>query len=193
VIVLRLEDLAACGAHQQGHFRLSSGLHSGDYMQCARFLARPSRAEAAGRQLAETLTAADIRPEIVIGPALGGIVIAHEVARALSTPSIFTERSQGTMALRRGFALAAGQGVVIVEDVVTTGRSTREVVSIVEEEGARVLAVGSIVNRAGRPGPFDAIPFYPLLDVDFETWQANDCPLCARGVPITRPGSRPVD
>jgi orotate phosphoribosyltransferase len=190
--VLHLEDLTACGAHQRGHFLLSSGLHSGDYMQCALYLARPQRAEDAGRQLAATLSAAGLDPDLVVGPALGGLIIGHEVARALDRPYIFTERAGGAMALRRGFAVAVDQTVVIIEDVVTTGRSTREVAAILEDRGARVLAIGALVNRSGRSDPFGEIPFHSLLRTDLPTWTAEACPLCARGVAITKPGSRPV-
>ena len=120
-----LDELTACGAHQQGHFLLSSGLHSGDYLQCALYLAHPRRAARAGQLLAGEISAAGLGPEIIVSPAMGGLIIGHETARALDLPSIFTERAEGEMVLKRGFGLGNGQRVVVVEDVVTTGRSTR--------------------------------------------------------------------
>ena len=126
---LRLEDFTACGAHQQGHFLLSSGMHSGDYMQCALYLADPRRAETAGRLLAAALEHAALLPDLVVGPAMGGLIIGHEVARAMGVRFLFTERMDGRMALRRGFEIAGGERAVVVEDVVTTGGSTRDVQS----------------------------------------------------------------
>ncbi len=189
---LRLEDFTACGAHQEGHFLLSSGLHSGDYMQCALYLAHPRRAETAGSRLASALENSGLVPDIIVGPAMGGLIIGHEVARALDRPFIFTERVDGSMTLRRGFGLAEGQTVVIIEDVVTTGKSTREVIEVLEDLGGRIIGVGSIVNRTGTPTPFNTTPYHSLLDADFPTWQPEDCPRCAEGTPIAKPGSRPV-
>lgn len=189
---LQLEDFTRCGAHRQGHFLLSSGLHSGDYMQCALFLAHTRRAETAGTLLASHLMAAGLAPDVVVGPAMGGLIIGHEVARALDRPFIFTERAAGKMTLRRGFGLAEGQTTVIIEDVVTTGKSTREVIDVIEAFGATVIGVGSIVNRTGTSDPFDDVPYHALLEARFATWQPEDCPLCATGEPMTKPGSRPV-
>lgn len=189
---LHLEDFTACGAHQEGHFLLSSGLHSGDYMQCALYLAHPRRAETAGSLLASALEHAGLVPDVVIGPAMGGLIIGHEVARALDRPFIFTERVDRTMTLRRGFGLADEQTVVIIEDVVTTGKSTKEVMEVLRLLGGRVIGVGSIVNRTGSSSPFDDTPYHALLNADFPTWQPEDCPRCAEGIPIAKPGSRPV-
>lgn len=189
---LRLEDFTACGAHQRGHFLLSSGMHSGDYMQCALYLAHPRRAEIAGSRLASGLEGSCLVPDVVVGPAMGGLIIGHEVARGLDRPFIFTERVDGRMTLRRGFGLAEGQTVVIIEDVVTTGKSTREVMTVLEEHGSRVIGVASIVNRTGSATPFDTIPYHTLLAVDFPTWQPEDCPRCAEGILVAKPGSRPV-
>ncbi len=191
-MTVSLDELTSCGAHRRGHFLLSSGLHSGDYLQCALYLALPSRAERAGRALAERLTAAGLVPDVVMAPAMGGLIIGHEVARALDRPFLFTERADGRMTLRRGFELGAGRDVVIVEDVVTTGRSTLEVVALVEAVGSRVIAVAALVDRTGGSGPFDPIPFVSLVDVTFPTWSPSECPLCADGRPIDRPGSRPI-
>lgn len=189
---LQLEDFTACGAHQTGHFLLSSGLHSGDYMQCALYLAHPRRAETAGSLLASALEHTSLVPDVVVGPAMGGLIIGHEVARALDRPFIFTERVDGKMLLRRGFGLAEGQTVVIIEDVVTTGKSTREVMTVLENHGGRVIGVASMVNRTGSSTPFDKTPYHALLAADFPTWQPEDCPRCAEGTPIAKPGSRPV-
>ena len=187
-----LDELTACGAHQEGHFLLSSGLHSGDYLQCALFLAHPRRAARAGGLLADTVSHAQLDPQIIIAPAMGGLIIGHETARALDLPFLFTERSESTMVLRRGFGVAPGQRVVVIEDVVTTGRSTREVIEILEGLGAAVIGVASMINRSGRSQPFAPLPSRSLLDVDFPTWTADECPLCRDGVPISKPGSRPV-
>jgi len=189
---LTLDELTACGAHQKGHFLLSSGLHSGDYLQCALYLAHPRRAARAGGQLADAVSGAQLDPEIMIAPAMGGLIIGHETARALDLPFLFTERSEGTMVLRRGFGVAPGQRVVVIEDVVTTGRSTREVIEILEGLGAAVIGVASMINRSGDNQPFAPLPSRSLLDVDFPTWTADECPLCRDGVPIAKPGSRPV-
>ena len=189
---LTLDELTACGAHQEGHFLLSSGLHSGDYLQCALYLAHPSRAACAGGMLADAVSDAQLDPQIIIAPAMGGLIIGHETARALDLPFLFTERSEGTMVLRRGFGVAPGQRIVVIEDVVTTGRSTREVIEILEGLGAAVIGVASMINRSGDNQPFAPLPSRSLLDVDFPTWTADECPLCRDGVPIAKPGSRPV-
>lgn len=189
---LTIEDFTDCGSHQQGHFLLSSGLHSGDYLQCALYLAEPRRAAHAGSLLAAAL--ADAVPEIdlVVSPAMGGLIIGHETARALGLPFLFTERADGEMVMRRGFAVAPGQRIVIVEDVVTTGKSTREVIRILQEDGAEVVGLASMVNRSGSPNPFDPKPYRALLEASFPTWTADECPLCRDGVPIAKPGSRPI-
>lgn len=187
---ITLGDMKAAGALLEGHFKLSSGLHSSRYLQCALYLADPTRAEAAGRQLAARLKSA--AAQLVVAPALGGLVIGHEVARALEdVPFFFTERSEGTMTFRRGFRIEPGCRVLVVEDVVTTGGSTREVMSAVTQEGATVVGVGAIVNRSGHENPFAPLPFTALLTVDVPTYPPESCPLCASGIPLTKPGSRP--
>jgi orotate phosphoribosyltransferase len=142
--------------------------------------------------IAREISDAGFEPEIIVSPAMGGLIIGHESARALDLPFIFTERAEGEMVLRRGFGLASGQRVVVVEDVVTTGRSTREVIVILEELGADVVGVASVVNRSGGPQPFSPLPSRALLDANFPTWTAEECPLCRDGAPIAKPGSRPV-
>jgi orotate phosphoribosyltransferase len=189
---LSLQELTDCGAHQRGHFLLSSGLHSGDYLQCALYLAQPQRAARAGGLLANAIAMAGLAPEIIVAPAMGGLIIGHETARAMGIPFVFTERAEGEMVLRRGFGLERRQQVVVVEDVVTTGRSTREVISILEGLGADVIGVASIVNRSGDAQPFAPLPSLALLEGDFPTWTAEECPLCRDGVQIAKPGSRPI-
>jgi orotate phosphoribosyltransferase len=189
---LTLADFTECGAHQRGHFLLSSGLHSADYLQCALYLARPDRAARAGAMLAEHLRKMSVEPNLVVGPAMGGLIIGHEVARSLGLPYLFTEREDGRMTLRRGFAVAPGHRVAIIEDVVTTGTSTREVIEILTAAGAEVVAVASLVNRSGKDNPLDPFPYQALLEVSFPTWRSDVCPLCAAGTPIAKPGSRPV-
>lgn len=187
-----LDELTACGAHRRGHFRLSSGLHSGDYLQCALYLADPTRAARAGTLIAAAVRDVGLAPELVVAPALGGVVVGHETARALGLPFLFTERSDGEMALRRGFAVERGQRVVVVEDVVTTGRSTREVLALLESAGAIPVGLASMVNRSEIHNPFDPLPYRALLAAGFPTWPPESCPLCADGVPVEKPGSRPV-
>lgn len=189
---LTLAELTDCGAHQQGHFQLSSGLHSADYLQCALYLAQPRRAARAGQLLAAAIDDADLGPQIIVAPAMGGLIIGHETARSLELPFIFTERDAGEMVLKRGFRIEAGQRAVVVEDVVTTGRSTREVITILEGLGAEVVGVASIINRSGTEQPFAPLSSRALLEVDFPTWPPQDCPLCREGEPITKPGSRPI-
>ena len=177
-----------------GHFQLTSGRHSDRYVQCALLLAQPREAEAVGRALAERLRAAceataGGRPDLVVGPALGGVIVAHEVARALGTPAYFTERKEGVMELRRGFGIRPGVRAVVVEDVVTTGGSVQEVVALVRQAGGRVGAVGSIVHRA-QESPFD-VPYEALLQLVIESWEPAACPLCKQGSTAIKPGSRP--
>jgi orotate phosphoribosyltransferase len=179
--------LAETGALLTGHFRLSSGLHSSNYVQCARLLEHPRNARAIGAALAERLR--PMTPAKIVAPALGGLIIGYTVAEALDLPMIFTERKEGQMTLRRGFELAGGQPVVIVEDVVTTGKSTRETAAVVEQHGGVVAGFASILNRSGRPNPFDA-PYEALLALDFETWPEDACPSCLAAVPLDAPGSR---
>jgi orotate phosphoribosyltransferase len=181
------ELLEESGALAEGHFELSSGRHSPAYVQCALLLEDPERAHRVGRALARLL--ASLRPQTVVAPALGGLIIGHEVAGALGVPFRFTERREGRMEMRRGFRLEPEERVVIVEDVVTTGRSTREAAEVVRGAGARVVAVGSIVNRAGDDNPFD-VPYFALLDLELPTWTEEECPLCKEGGRAVKPGSR---
>lgn len=189
---LTLGELTVHGAHQRGHFRLSSGLHSSDYLQCALYLASPVRAERAGAALAAAIGETMDHPQLIVAPALGGVIIGHETARALGVPFLFTERVDGTMTLRRGFGIGPGQTIVVVEDVVTTGGSTREVIELLESSGGTVVGLASMVNRSGADNPFEPRPYSALVRVDFKTWTPDACPLCSEGEPLVKPGSRPV-
>jgi orotate phosphoribosyltransferase len=179
------------GALLQGHFLLTSGLHSPRYLQCARVLMDPVLATRLGAELADRL-----RPLLggaavgaVVAPALGGVLVAHEVARALGCRGLFTERQDGTMTLRRGFALEAGEPAVVVEDVITTGGSTREVMDAVVARGARVVAAGSLVDRSGGKVNL-GVPRRSLLELEVPAYPADACPLCAAGSKPEKPGSR---
>jgi orotate phosphoribosyltransferase len=185
--LLTLKDFVDTGALLEGHFRLSSGLHSDRYLQCARLLMWPDRAEQAGRDLGAALR--EFAPSAVVSPALGGVIIGHETARALSLPAMFVERKDGAFSLRRGFSLETGEPVVVVEDVFTTGKSTREAAVAVESAGGRVVAVGSIVDRGVPAGAF-IVPARSLLSLSVPSWPEAECPLCAKGVGIDSPGSR---
>jgi orotate phosphoribosyltransferase len=181
------EWLRESGALLEGHFRLSSGLHSNRYVQCAKLLEDPRHADALGEELAAALR--DLRPDRIVAPALGGLIIGYTVARALGVPMVFTERKEGEMTLRRGFAIRPGERTVIVEDVVTTGKSTRETAAVVEGLGGTVAGYASILNRSGKSNPFDA-PYRSLKEMALEAWSAEECPLCGDGRPLDTPGSR---
>ncbi len=174
----------------QGHFLLSSGLHSPRYLQCARVLMDPALATRLCADLAAVLRRAlPGPPGVVVAPALGGILVAHEVARAFGVRGLFTERQQGGMTLGRGFALEAEETVLVVEDVITTGGSTREVMAAVAAAGARVVAVGSLVDRSGGTVEL-GVPRRSLLTLEVEAYEAAACPLCAAGSRPEKPGSR---
>ncbi|MEO6486440.1 MAG: orotate phosphoribosyltransferase [Thermoanaerobaculia bacterium] len=182
-----LSLLNKTGALLQGHYRLSSGLHSPNYVQCAVLLQHPRNAKAIGEALAGRVRS--IKPAKIVAPALGGLIIGYTVAEALQVPMVFTERKEGAMVLRRGLKIAQGERVVIVEDVVTTGKSTRETADVVAANGGLVFGYASILNRSGKENPFTA-PFEALLSLKLETWEEADCPLCKGGVALDSPGSR---
>jgi len=171
----------------EGHFLLSSGLHSPRYVQCAKLLELPVRAHRVGERLGALL--GPLRVDSVVSPALGGLIIGHEVAAALDVPFRFVERKDGAMELRRGFTLGYGERVVIVEDVVTTGKSTLEAAAVASGHGAEVVGVAAILDRTEGRKPF-TVPFLSLLALDFPTWSAADCPLCKAGGKPEKPGSR---
>ena len=179
--------LTETGALLSGHFRLSSGLHSPNYVQCAKLLEHPRNAKAIGEALGDKVRA--MNAQKIVAPALGGVIIGYTVAEALDVPSIFTERKDGAMTLRRGFRIGEGERIVIVEDVVTTGKSTRETADVVAQHGGVVAGFASILNRSGKANPFDA-PYQSLLALALETHEEASCPLCASGVPLDAPGSR---
>lgn len=181
--------LQESGALRQGHFLLSSGLHSPGYVQCALLLERPSRARQVGAALAERLR--QYRPDSVLAPALGGLIIGYEVAAALDVPFRFCEREGAAMAIRRGFALRKGERVVVVEDVVTTGKSTREAAAAAGGQDAAIVALGAILDRSGGSHGFPA-PFVSLMELDFPVYEPSKCPLCAKGGVAEKPGSRPA-
>jgi orotate phosphoribosyltransferase len=186
-----LEILSRLGALQTGHFRLTSGRHSDRYMQCARLFEHPAESEDLCARLVGVarLAGAFTRADTVAGPALGGVIMAYEVARALRARNIFTERENGVMTLRRGFSVERGERVLIVEDVVTTGGSVKEVMKIIMNAGATVVGVGAIVDRSNGGVDF-GVDFKALVSLDIESWDEAECPLCAAGVPIIKPGSR---
>lgn len=175
------------GAFLEGHFQLSSGLHSPRYLQCALVLQHPQHAETLGRALAE---AAGAQADLVASPALGGLIIGHEVARALGVRHIFAERdAQRRMTLRRGFAVQPGERALIVEDVITTGGSTMEVAELLRGLGAEVVAAASIIDRSGGAAEL-GVPRVALATLTVETWLPGDCPLCRSGSAVVKPGSR---
>jgi orotate phosphoribosyltransferase len=175
------------GALLEGHFRLSSGLHSPGYLQCALVLQRPRDAAALGAALGDRVRS--LGATCVLSPALGGIVIGHEVARTLDVRAPFAERQDGALTLRRGFTLGADDRVLVVEDVVTTAGSTRETMDVARRAGATVVGACAIVDRSGGTHGLE-IPFVALLPMDLPTYAEADCPLCKSGLPVVKPGSR---
>ena len=182
-----LELYEKTGALMRGHFRLTSGLHSDVYLQSALVLQYPEHASALGSALAAPFRADGV--QTVLAPAIGGILVAHEVARALGVRALFTERDAGVMRLRRGFALAAGERCLVVEDVITTGGSTREVITCVEAHGGTVVGVGSLIDRSGGAAVF-TVKRSALATVSATTWPPDACPLCSSGSQAIKPGSR---
>lgn len=182
-----LELYEKTGALLRGHFRLTSGLHSDIYLQSALVLQYPEHAAALGSALAAGFRTDGV--QTVLAPAIGGILVAHEVARALGIRALFTEREGGTMRLRRGFALATGERCLVVEDVITTGGSTREVVACAEEHGGAVVGVGSLIDRSGGAAAF-TVRRTALATVSATAWAPEACPLCKTGSQAIKPGSR---
>lgn len=181
-----LEILEREGAVQKGHFLLSSGLHSDTYVQCAKVLQYPNLAESLAREMAKD--AEGLRPELVISPAMGGIIIGYMVALALRRRMVFTERQEGRMALRRGQQVLEGERVLIVEDVITTGGSVLEIMKLVREHGGEVVGLEAIIER-GDDRDF-GVPKKVLLRLDAPVWEEAECPLCAQGMHLEIPGSR---
>jgi orotate phosphoribosyltransferase len=175
------------GALLDGHFKLSSGLHSASYLQSALVLQHPARAEALGRGLAARLSG--LGATVVVSPAMGGLIIGHEVGRGLGVRAIFVERQDGTFSLRRGFSLDAADRVVVIEDIVTTGLSTREAMAAVTATGATVVGAGAIIDRSGGTARLE-VPFHALASLSIATHEPGACPMCAAGLPVVKPGSR---
>jgi orotate phosphoribosyltransferase len=182
-----LELFRKSGALLEGHFRLTSGLHSERYLQSALVLQYPELAEQLGAAVATR--ARHLQPTSILSPALGGIIIGHEVGRALGIRAIFAERHDGKLTLRRGFTLTPADRVLVVEDVVTTGGSTRETIDVASAAGASVMGAAAIIDRGTDPGRV-SVPLFSLVQMDVPTYQPESCPLCARGVPVVKPGSR---
>ncbi len=181
-----LEIFRKSNALQRGHFELSSGLHSGHYFQCAQVLQHTKQAAAICRELARRFRSS--KPTVVIGPAVGGIVVAYETARALGARAQYAERIDAEMQLRRGFNLSKKDRVLVVEDAITTGESARKVSELVEALGGRVVGIGTIVDRSGGKVKFPGRRYVRLFSFAFETFRPNECPLCSEQVPLTRPG-----
>ena len=175
------------GALLNGHFRLSSGLHSGNYFQCALLLQYPRIAEKLCNELAGYFK--DDKPTCVVAPALGGVIVSYEIARSMGVKSLFTERLDGKMTLRRGFELKKEDNALIVEDVITTGLSTNEVLEAVKSKGAKIIGVGCIVDRSGKTLDF-GVKLKSLVRLDFPTYKPEECPMCKSGIEIKKPGSR---
>ena len=173
----------------EGHFRLTSGRHSDRYMQCAQVLQYPNYTAQLCGDIVEVFR--DKQVDVVIGPAMGGIIVAFEVGRQLGVRTIFTERENGAMSLRRNFSIAPGEKVLVVEDVVTTGGSVQEVIKVVMEKGGQLVGVGVLVDRSNGQVDF-GIPVKAVLQMEVVSWEPENCPLCQQGVPVVKPGSRQV-
>ena len=182
-----LDHFRECNALLEGHFVLSSGLHSSKYLQCALALQRPSDAAEFGRAIAERFAGDEF--DAVASPAIGGLVIGFATAQALGIPFIWTERENGLMTLRRGFAVKPNERILVVEDVITTGGSTRECIDALEKHGAKVTAAASIIDRSN--GTADVgVPRVALASLDVPSYKPDECPLCAQGIEAVKPGSR---
>src|SRR5687767_3958360 len=186
-----LELYRRTGAYLEGHFRLSSGLHSPGYLQSALVLQHPADAASLGMGIAVNVKR--FRATVVLSPALGGLIIGHEVGRALGVRAIFAERAGGTaLTLRRGFTLSPNDRVLVVEDVFTTGKSTRETIEVAREAGAEVVGAAAIIDRSGGTISF-GVPSHALVSMSVPTYTPEECPFCAEGIPVIKPGSRPTE
>ena len=183
-----LTIMKECEALLEGHFLLSSGLHSGRYCQCAKLLRFPNQAAAVLQTVAEQVKGLPVTK--VCGPAMGGVIVSYELARQLGVESIFTERKDGEMQLRRGFSVGPGDNILIAEDVITTGKSTMETVKTLEEMGAKVIGAACVVDRRAEDCAFK-LPVYAALSLDIKTYDVEACPICKEGkLPLEKPGSR---
>ena len=177
--------LRETGALMEGHFLLSSGKHSDGYVQCAKLLMHPDKAEKAVEIIAEKIK--DLDFDLVVGPAMGGILVSYEISRQTGKPGVFVERENGEMTLRRGFNIEKGQRVIIAEDVVTTGKSSHEAIKVVEAHGGKVIAIACIVDRSKEDIGY---PIYSAVELDLQVYEGEDCPMCKEGKEIIKPGSR---
>lgn len=184
-----LDVLKEAGVLQEGHFRLTSGRHSDKYLQCAKIFQYSKYSEELCGALAEKYRDAGV--SVVIGPAIGAVQMSYEVSRQLGVKNIFAERENGVMTLRRGFTIQPGEKVLVVEDVVTTGGSVREVIDIVRANGGDIVGVGAIVDRTGGKIDF-GVPFQAVISMDVTSYEPDECPLCKQGLPIVKPGSRQI-
>lgn len=183
--VMRL--FQGCGAWLEGHFALSSGLHSREYLQCALILQHPTLASRVCQALAERFLGDEVT--CVVGPALGGVVVSYELARHLGARSLFAERVEGRLQMRRNFRIGPQDRVLVVEDVVTTGGSAQELIGLLGDTGATLVGVGALIDRSNGWASFD-VKFHALLSVEAKTFPPDTCPLCKEGIPVTQPGSR---
>lgn len=185
-----LSEFRASEALLEGHFLLSSGRHSAHYLQCARVLMNPDRAARLAVAAVQKIPR-EIRQQIakVVSPAMGGVIIGQEIGRALGVDAMFVERPTGTFELRRGFTLNEGEKILLVEDVVTTGLSSREAIEAIAREGGEVIAAASLVDRSGGNAAFD-VPFFPLVQLSFPTYAEDEVPANLAQIPVTKPGSR---
>jgi len=192
-MIIRTEEVMKkfeeAGAIQKGHFKLTSGVHSDTYIQCAQVMQYPGFMHNLCSELGRKFRGEDI--DVIIGPAIGGIIISHVMAQVLGpwVRAIFTERENGKMTLRRSFEIKKGEKVLVVEDVTTTGGSVREVIDIVKERGGQVVGVGALIDRSGGRIDF-GVKMKSLLTLDIKSYQPEDCPLCKKGIPVAKPGSR---
>jgi orotate phosphoribosyltransferase len=182
------EMLSSTGAMLSGHFLLSSGLHSGQYLQCALLLSYPAYAAKLCKVLAGYFKKDNI--EIVIGPAYGGIIVSYELARTLKAQALFTERKDNVMQLRRGFAIKKGQRVLIAEDVVTTGKSVKEVINTIRPYGPKIVGVAALIDRSITRNPFGKLKLTCAQKINIKTYTTDKCPLCKKKIPLVKPGSR---
>lgn len=181
------KTLRETGAFLEGHFLLSSGKHSDAYVQCAKLLMYPGKAELVIGKIVKKIKGLDFH--IVLGPAMGGVLVSYEIGRQMGKPSIFAERVNGQMKLRRGFTIKKGDRVLIAEDVVTTGKSAYEAIKLVEELGGEVVGIACIVNRSQDDISY---PLYSGIKLNINTYEGKDCPLCKKNLPIIQPGSRKI-
>lgn len=182
--------LKEAGVLLEGHFLLTSGKHSNRYLQCAKIFKNTKYSEALCKDLAEQFKDKNI--DVVVGPAMGAVIMSYEVSRHLGVPNYFTERENGEMALRRGFEIKPGERILVVEDVITTGGSVKEVIKLLTEMGGEVVGVGSIVDRSNGTADF-GVPFSSVIKIEVEAYEADECPLCKEGkIPVVKPGSRKI-